>query len=81
MRGTLHKVTSTHSIVRTDAMEGDYDRKPTVGKVFSIIGKALVGAGVRLIETSPVKSVQEVDGKIEFTTHNSTYVLESHNGD
>ena len=74
----LTKIKSTHDNVRTDEIVGYPYMPPKVGKRFSFIsfGGGLEIPGDRLITTSIVKVINDLDGKQEIVTENSTYTLE-----
>ena len=83
MKVILKKIKSNHNNLRTDVIEGFTRELPAVGEVFWIEGEALDSlvrdrGGVRLIRTSPVKTVthEENTNLYLFTTENSEYSLE-----
>jgi len=67
------------SALRTSEVEGTTSALPAVGKPFLMFGEPLdptVG-NVRMVETSPVKSIENVNRRaLQFTTRNSTYRLD-----
>lgn len=71
----LTRITSNHTKLRTDTVEGDCTLLPTIGQCFFMTGKGLE-FGTRFVNTSPVKEIVK-DGLIEkFKTENSEYQLE-----
>jgi len=76
MSGKLKRLKSSHQNLRTDEVEGEYAYNPEVGKVFILIGESLsFKGGKRWIETTPVKTVEQLPDRIRFTTLYSTYEL------
>lgn len=76
MKVTLRKVQSTHSNLRTDVIDGEAFRLPSVGECFCVYAAPLFGSGgFRYVMTSPVASLEEGKG---FTTQNSTYEMTVH---
>lgn len=66
--------------MRTDSMEGEFEKLPTIGERFQILGDALtIPGGIRLIDTSPVVEVTWVwkPKVLLFVTENSLYLLHS----
>lgn len=71
----LTRITSNHTKLRTDTVDGETSHLPTIGECFIMTGKGIV-FGTRLVTTSPVKEIIK-DGLIEkFKTENSEYQLE-----
>jgi hypothetical protein len=80
MYGTLTKIFSTHSNLRTTAICGRFDKLPSAGSTFEIIGAPISEkASFRLVYTTPIEQTWNVDmnGKqvICFKTENSVYGL------
>lgn len=77
--GTLTTVTSTHTHVRTASVVGTFEKFPTVGSAFAIVGDSLTHGPEmrRMVYTSRIREVTETKpGNIVFKTANSTYRLE-----
>lgn len=74
----LQKIASNHNNVRTERTMGIADFLPSLGKIFVLFGEPLdrsYGSDIRVIETTPVLSVEYCPDFIEFKTVNSTYRL------
>lgn len=71
----LTKVRSNHQNLRTDVIEGACIDLPTVGKGFVLVGEGLE-FGNRLVTTTPVEKVEQMENEYLFHTRNSTYKLE-----
>jgi len=78
MKGKLTRIDSTHKRLRTDDVEGEFEKIPVEGRCFEMTAPPLdPKMGVRWILTSPVQKVELDDGKMyRFVTENSTYKLE-----
>lgn len=77
MKGKLKKIVSTHNNLRTTEMEGEFHKPPIIGQDFVIFGKALTeGMDVRMIRTTTVKDIKDLDGRFVFFTQNSEYELD-----
>ena len=74
---TLKKLTSTHSELRTDVIEGTAPSAPRPGHRFVLFSKALeTDKDYRMISTSPVQDVSSPEpGVLVFRTRNSMYEL------
>jgi hypothetical protein len=74
----LSKIVSTHSILRTNTVEGKISLVPIVGKTFAMMAKSIDPDGwFRHVETTIIQSIEEInETKIQFKTLNSTYELE-----
>lgn len=77
MRATLFRLQSNHKNLRTDEVEGQVvNGLPTVGHPFILVGKSLTpGMDARLVETTPVQSVEGEGNSFTFETQNSKYQL------
>lgn len=76
MKGILVRLESTNNNLRTNEIEGEYDKVPTPGEPFVLIGEPLdPRAHFRMVTTSTVQDVEHFPDKIRFTTRNSTYEL------
>jgi hypothetical protein len=80
MRGTLTKIFSTHTNLRTPSVEGKFSRLPSAGQSFCMIAPSLAEEGLfREVTTSVVDQTWKVEsnGKtiICFKTQNSVYGL------
>lgn len=75
--GILEQIRSSHNILRTKVVTGEYVLPPTIGRRFIMFAEPLEkGFDKRRVETSPVKSVTFITrGVVEFETANSTYRL------
>jgi len=78
--GVLEKINSTHNNLRTNTMQGVFEKFPSIGETFQIFGEG-ISFGNRMIFTSPIKEIIEA-GKdkddleyIVFQTANSMYRL------
>lgn len=71
----LEKIRSNHDNLRTDFVEGFTSTLPTIGNVFTMASKGLE-FGMRLIQTSPILSVERIKDEFVFQTVNSLYKLE-----
>lgn len=78
MRVKLTKIQSTHQNLRTNEIEGETGRLPTIGERFSLFGKALnTAAHLRVVVTTEVRETKTLSsGTIRFETENSTYEVE-----
>lgn len=75
LKAKLVRIKSNHNNLRTDEVEGEIDKLPTIGESFLLCGAGLV-FGTRYITTTPVQSVEKVDNKtFNFKTENSEYSL------
>lgn len=73
----LTKILSNHQFLRTDVVEGITENLPMFNESFCMLAESLTeGKQVRSVNTSPVQSIEEIDGKILFKTNNSVYELE-----
>lgn len=76
---TLKRVGATNekpSHLRTQEMTGFFGREPTPGERFTLFGESLEAEdGVRILRTSPVKSVEVTATGFNFETENSRYEL------
>jgi len=83
MKAKLKKINSNHNNLRTDTVEGHIDFLPEVNLPFMIKAEPIdPNADIRLVWTTPVKSVQYIDSNtIVFETKNSTYEIELLNSD
>jgi len=88
MKVKLTRIKSTHNNLRTKEVIGEIFELPAFEKPFIMFGKALtIENGTRIIETTPVKTLQkEFDSKTrtfiyKFSTGNSVYELEILEGD
>lgn len=76
MQGTLKRITSNHTNLRTPEMKGEFLEMPIPGKRFTIVGESLTPENnARVITTTPIKTVNYMDGRCVFTTENSEYEL------
>ena len=75
MRGRLYKISSTHRNLRTETVDGEAPELPSVGGVFTLLGKGLE-FGVRFVETTPIKECTQLGSSFLFKTYNSTYVFD-----
>lgn len=78
---TLRKISSTHSNLRTDTVEGETAMLPVAGYRFTIVGPPLDGdaSSMRVVETSRVAAVEYLGADtFRFTTRNSVYELDIH---
>jgi len=80
MTCSIRRISSSHSNLRTDAVQGHCNYLPMVGRSFKLVGTPLVvpeGATeeyIRYVATSPVVSIEIVDDNLwRFRTQNSTY--------
>lgn len=71
MQVTLRKLSNNPNALRTDEVSGYAPRPPTVGEAFTVIAEGLSPGKTRLVQTSPVQSVDAAAGT--FQTLNSTY--------
>lgn len=78
MHGILKRIKSSHQNLRTDKIEGNFQKLPELNKPFIIVGKSLTLPGHRIVTTTPVKGISDndKDDKILFDTENSIYELE-----
>lgn len=80
MRGTLTRLSGGHAL-RTDEVTGEFTRPPTKGKRFEMISEPInPSALARLVDTSPVRSVDNVNidggwGWVFETASGSCYSL------
>ena len=78
MQYRLTKIFSTHDRVRTNVVEGELKFTPTVGFPLQMIAPPLdKQADARFICTTPIKKIEEKDGKQMIHTANSLYSLET----
>ena len=75
MQITLTRLNSTNKNLRTNVVVGETDELPIIGKSFLMTAPPLESGNLRVIATSPVKSVGSIDGKFRFSTENSEYEL------
>jgi len=62
--------------VRTDSVKGICEYYPAVGESFVMFSESLdFPGGYRVISTSPVKTIKNLDNSITIETENSTYSL------
>lgn len=81
--GTLTKIQSNHSNLRTDEIKGRFNKLPTINSYFTIYGESLTspGNGVRIVSTSEILKIvseKELSDGYEcmtFHTQNSVYSL------
>ncbi len=76
----LEKIKSTHERLRSDRVDGIAPGVPTVGQCFYMGSSPIdLTKDMRLVRTSPVKSVKETKSGsktiYDFETENSTYRL------
>lgn len=79
IQAILSRISSVHERLRTNQMQGNVDKLPTVGESFVIVGQSLTeGHTHRVICTTPVKEIRHhpEDGSLEFWTENSHYGLQ-----
>lgn len=75
--GRLTKISDNSNDLRSNGVSGDFMVLPSVGERFNLVSDALVlGAGERVISTSPVLSIEEAQSGMVFKTMNSIYLLE-----
>lgn len=75
-RALLKKVTSTHTNLRTDEIDGVFLDAPQVGKRFQFFSRSLdPEKDYRLVSTSEVVEVDDFCHVIWVTTQNSEYKL------
>ncbi len=77
MYGTLSKLLSTNDNLRTDEVEGEFNKIPTVGGRFEMVGEPLdKEKDVRFVSTSIIQKVSTLsDDEFDFTTMYSVYNL------
>lgn len=71
----LTKIRSNHSNLRTDTVEGETQKLPVLGEIFQMVGEGL-SFGSRMIWTTEVKNIEQIENIYQFNTRNSTYKLE-----
>lgn len=71
----LTKIRSNHSNLRTDTVEGVVQNLPEVGSTLQLVGEGLE-FGNRLVYTTEIKNVEQIDNTYQFNTLNSVYKLE-----
>lgn len=77
MKGILIKISNNDNALRTDSMEGEFEFFPKIGTSFRIFGESLTADGdIRIVTTSVVKNVEQIENIYRFQTLNSTYKLE-----
>lgn len=78
MKGRLFKISSTHSNLRTDQVDGECIGVPMVGDCFVMTSEPLTeGADVRIVATTTIREVAKLTKNLyEFKTRNSTYRFE-----
>lgn len=65
------------SALRTNEIEGEWMDKPEVGKQFVLTAKSLSGVGCRVVNTSSIKTIEEVEKGFVITTESgSKYSIE-----
>jgi hypothetical protein len=75
MQVKLTRITSSHDNLRTTDVVGEASAPPTVGHRFVMTAAPLEAGDIRIVDTSPVQSV-EADGDFyTFRTLNSVYTL------
>jgi len=75
MQIILEKLSDNVGGLRTNQIEGFCAALPKVGHTFLMTAPPLEAGNMRVIETSPVVEVTDLEGVIEFKTQNSSYQL------
>jgi len=84
MVGTLTRMSSNHVHLRTPSVDGVFEKFPTVGESFVLVGKPLdplKTQGWRYVKTTPVEEEVHEGDTIQFKTENSSYLLVVHSED
>ena len=77
MYGKLSRIESSNQNLRTKTVEGEFEKYPTIGENFDLIGKSLSPLGdFRLVSTSTVLGVMQVGKLYTFDTMYSRYELD-----
>ncbi len=78
MKAKLTRISSSHTILRTDEVIGHTENSPQVGKRFVMFADSLNPSGAfRHVSTSPVQTVEGISLRVmRFTTLNSVYEFE-----
>jgi len=67
------KIKNNHSRLRTDTVEGTTESLPELDKMFIMFGQSLTeGMNTRMVNTSPVKKIEVVDGVYIITTESGS---------
>lgn len=75
----LYKITGGNS-VRTSTVEGMCVSLPKKGEAFNIVARPFVdGSVARVVSTSEVQEITEIDSGVIIKTLNSTYKVEVNN--
>lgn len=75
--GRLTKISDNYNKLRTNGVVGYFVNPPIVDVRFLMCAEPLsAGAEVRVVSTSPVTLVEQVDGSFIFHTLYSKYLLE-----
>jgi len=73
----LTKIRSNHECLRTDVIEGKAPALSEIGDTFVLFSKSLDPRGsIRMVQTTKVKSIEQIDNVYQFNTENSVYKLE-----
>lgn len=74
--GLLRKIETNHQRLRTETVQGDFEKLPVVGESFVIASEPLdPAATIRIVTTSVVQKIEQRGYDITFHTLNSVYGL------